>query len=147
MKTSSAKTAIAIRQWLSVKRIHPRRLYMVEDGAYRWIGDRADLSAPDARALKAITDYATDPSRHPADGISAEAYTEICGRCPCLAATHGAAGIVSWEDLPEDWQSGFALGPIAPIYLAGRPSPSLPRDSQAREPGIRESELAAGRTT
>lgn len=114
--TNATRKALAnIRRQLGVSRLDPRRLYSVSDGAYTWIGDRADLSRPDARALRAIDRYATDPSRYPADGVTAEEYTDICGRCPCVSATHGAAGVANWDDLPQSWRDGSALGPCRPL--------------------------------
>ena len=118
MKTSTRKALRTIREKLGVMRLSPRRLYIVNDGAYLWIGDRADLSASDARALRAINSVGSDPSRATRDErteCDAADYDAICGRCACVSAAHGAAGVARWEDLPEDWQDGSALGPISPL--------------------------------
>ena len=107
-----------IRKTCGVKRIDPRRLFAVDDGACTWIGDRADLSAKDARDLRAVSAAGTRPdladaeTRRQADEAD---YDAICTRCRCIAATHGSAGPVRFEDLPEDWRDGSALGPIMPL--------------------------------
>lgn len=116
----NAKLAVAkIRAKLSLKRLAPSRLYSVNDGAYTWIGDRADLNTADARYLAALHRWAENPSDGKPAVLEAEEedehYSDVCSRCTCFAATHGGAGIVSWDDLPEDWQDGSALGPISPL--------------------------------
>lgn len=107
-----------VRKTCGVARLNPRRLFAVEDGACTWIGDRADLDARDARDLRAINavgarpDLADAETRRMADAAH---YDAICARCRCISATHGAAGPVDWDDLPEDWRDGSALGPISPL--------------------------------
>ena len=118
MKTKTKAALATIRAKLSLRRLSARRLFRVNDGAYTWIGDRADLTAVDARDLRAIHVCGSRPeiadkatwARH-----KAADYDSICGRVPCIAATHGAAGIVRYEDLPADWQDRSALGPIEPL--------------------------------
>lgn len=117
--TPTEKSAIAeIRAALGVKRLDPRRLFLVDDGAYSWIGNRADLTAADAAALRAIhrvgtrPDLATKDERAIADAAD---YDAICNRATGLAGTDGVCGGVNWEDLPESWRDGSALGPIAPL--------------------------------
>lgn len=92
----------SVRAACGVRRLDPRRLFAVQDGDCTWIGDRADLDEKDARALRAIDE--TDEAD----------YAAICSRCRCISATNGA-GPVNWDDLPEDWQDGSALGPIRPL--------------------------------
>ena len=61
--TKNTSTALAkIRAKLGLSRLDPRRLYIVDDGAYCWIGDRADLSTADARALRAIDSAGGNPA-------------------------------------------------------------------------------------
>ena len=107
-----------VRKTCGVKRISPRRLFSVDDGAYTWIGDRADLTAKTARDLRAIHSIGSRPDLATAeDRETAEAadYDALCGGCRCISATHGSAGNVEFPDLPEDWQDGSALGPIMPL--------------------------------
>ena len=117
--TKNTRTALAeIRAKLGLSRLDPRRLYIVDDGAYCWIGDRTDLSAADARALQAIDACGRHPDRTSLaerNACDAADYDAICNRCPCLSASHGGAGVASWEDLPESWRDGSALGPISPL--------------------------------
>ena len=117
--TSETKEAIAtIRTKLCLKRLAPRRLYLVDDGAYTWIGDRADLTAADARALRAINSVGGNPanaSRYDRETADAADYDAICSRCSAISGTDGSCGLVDWDDLPEDWQDGSALGPISPL--------------------------------
>ena len=117
--TQNTRTALAkIRAKLGLSRLDPRRLYIVDDGAYCWIGDRADLSTTDARALQAIDACGRHPDRASLAeraACNAADYDAICNRCDCLSASHGAAGVASWEDLPESWRDGSALGPISPL--------------------------------
>lgn len=119
MTTTEKKAVSKIRAALGLKRLDPRRLYSVSDGAYTWIGDRADLNTADARYLAALHRWAENPSDRKPAVLEAEEddehYSDVCSRCTCFAATHGGAGIVSWDDLPEDWQDGSALGPILPL--------------------------------
>lgn len=115
-KTTAAALA-AIRQKLGLKRISPRRLYMVNDGAYRWIGDRANLTTKDARGLAVVSLLGSHPDRSTPE-LQAEhdsiEYGDICGRVGCVASLCGA-GYVSLDLLPESWQDGSALGPIKPL--------------------------------
>ena len=118
MKTTTKSALAEIRDHLGVSRIDPRRLYQIDDGAYTWIGDRADLTAKDARALRAINRIGCRPdlaTREERELAAATDYDALCGRCSCISATHGAAGIVRWDDLPRSWQDGSALGPIKPL--------------------------------
>ena len=117
--TTDTRTAIAkIRAKLGLSRLDPRRLYIVDDGAYCWIGDRADLTAADARALRAIDSIGGNPanaSRDDRETAEAADYDAICNRCSAIAGTDGSCGLVDWDDLPESWQDGSALGPISPL--------------------------------
>ena len=111
-------TAIAsIRSRLGLRRLDPRRLYLVDDGAYRWIGDRADLTSVSARCLRGITALGTRPDRASeqdrADADSADSGA-ICESARTLASACGG-GLVALADLPEAWQDGSALGPIRPL--------------------------------
>jgi hypothetical protein len=100
--TADEKSAIAeIRAALKLKRLDPRRLYIVDDGAYSWIGDRAELTAENARILSDVKN-------------STEEQYEAACRCRCLAASHGG-GDANFFDLPESWRDGSALGPISPL--------------------------------
>ena len=100
--TADEKAAIAeIRSALKLKRLDPRRLYIVEDGAYSWIGDRAELTAANARILSDVKNS------------TEEDYEKAC-RCRCLAASHGG-GDANFFYLPESWRDGSALGPISPL--------------------------------
>jgi hypothetical protein len=116
MKTTTRKDTLAkIRAALGVKRLDPRRLYVVHDGAYTWIGDRADLTAKDARDLAAINARGCRPDRNGPETTDNIDYDALCSRVSCLAASHDSAGVVSWASLPEDWRDGSALGEIAPV--------------------------------
>lgn len=100
--TADEKAAIAaIRAALKLKRLDPRRLYIVDDGAYSWIGDRAELTESNARILRDVKNS------------TEEQYEEAC-RCRCLAASHGG-GAANFFYLPESWRDGSALGPISPL--------------------------------
>ena len=116
--TTDTRTALAkIRAKLGLSRLDPRRLYIVDDGAYCWIGDRTDLSAADARALRAIDSVGGNPanaSRDDRETAEAADYDAICNRSKAIAGTDGS-GLVDWDDLPESWQDGSALGPISPL--------------------------------
>jgi hypothetical protein len=104
--TTIEKNAVAeIRRFLEVSRLDPRRLFLCDDGQYCWIGDRAELTAEDAWTLGDL------------DDASEEEYAAICGRLRPLAVVSGH-GVVRWEDLPESWRDGSALGPIAPLIKA-----------------------------
>jgi hypothetical protein len=112
-----ATTAAILRAKLNLKRLDPRRFFCVDDGAYTWIGDRADLTAADARALRAINRVGTRPDlATAAEHAAAQAadYSGICHRVPCIAASCSSGHTVKWEDLPESWRDGSALGDIAP---------------------------------
>ena len=117
--TKNTRTALAkIRAKLGLFRLDPRRLYIVDDGAYCWIGDRADLSTADARALQAIDACGRHPDRASLAeraACNAADYDAICNRCSAIAGTDGSCGLVDWDDLPESWQDGSALGPISPL--------------------------------
>lgn len=118
MKNKEKNAIKTIREKLNVRKLNPRRLYLVDDGAYHWIGDRADLTAADARALRAISAVGTRPDLADAETRNAADladYDAICQRCSCIAASHGAAGIVRMDDLPQDWRDGYALGDITPL--------------------------------
>lgn len=117
MKTTETSAIAKLRAKLGVKRLAPRRLFMVDDGAHSWIGDRADLDASDARALRAVDLVGRRPDlADAADRAAAAAadYDAICGRVRALASTCGA-GLVRMEELPEEWRRDRALGPIAPL--------------------------------
>lgn len=113
MKNSTRKAIAEIREKLGLKRINPRRLYMVDDGAYSWIGDRADLTSADARLLKRVDFEGRRPDLAGKPQISAEDYSDACGRCRAIAGTHSSGAL--WENLPESWRDGSALGPISPL--------------------------------
>ena len=86
--------------------------------AYTWIGDRADLTAADARALRAIDSVGSNPAaatREDRETADAADYDAICNRCSAISGTDGSCGMVDWHDLPESWQDGSALGPISPL--------------------------------
>jgi hypothetical protein len=114
MNIAHKQTIARIRAKVGVKRLDPRRLYLVDDGAYTWIGDRADLDAMDARDLAAINARGCRPDRHGPETTEGIDYDALCNRVPCLASNCGA-GIVAMDDLPEDWRDGSALGEIAPL--------------------------------
>jgi hypothetical protein len=100
--TADEKCAIAaIKAALKLKRLDPRRLYIVDDGAYSWIGDRSKLSAANARILRDVKNS------------TEEEYEAAC-RCRCLASSDGG-GDAYFFDLPESWRDGSALGPISPL--------------------------------
>ena len=102
MKASEISAISDIRTKLNLKRLDPRRLFSVDDGAYTWIGDRADLTARTARILSNIS-------------ASTEGeYAEACKACTNLASSCGS-GDADFFDLPEDWRDGSALGPISPL--------------------------------
>ena len=116
MQTTTSAIA-CIRSRLGLRRLNPRRLYLVDDGAYRWIGDRADLTSISARCLRGIVAIGTRPNRASeqdrADADSAD-YGAICESVSNVASTCGG-GLVALADLPESWQDGSALGPIRPL--------------------------------
>lgn len=116
---SATKTALAeLRAYLGLKRLSPRRLFVIDDGAYCWVGDRAELTAADARALRAIHQVGSRPDlADAATKAAADAadYDGICNRVGALACTDSSSGRVNWDDLPEDWRDGSALGPIRPL--------------------------------
>jgi len=117
MKTSEKEAIRSIRETLSLTRLDPRRLYLVDDGAYQWIGDRAELTAATARQLRAIHEVGSHPDRVDPQTrcIADEAdYDAICSDTLTIAATCGG-GIVAWTSLPDDWRSGYALGDISPL--------------------------------
>ena len=117
--TTAEKNAVReIAKKLDVRKVDPRRFYFVNDGAYCWIGDRADLNAADARYLSALHRFAARPDEGKPDELAREKddhYPDICGRTKCIAASHGSAGYVDFDDLPESWQDGSGLGPIRPL--------------------------------
>jgi len=118
MNTKTRTALAAIRSNLSLSRLDPRRLYIIGDGAYTWIGDRADLTAADARSLRAIDSVGGNPanaSRDARETAEAADYDAICNRCSAIAGTDGSCGVVNWDDLPESWRDGSALGPISPL--------------------------------
>jgi hypothetical protein len=113
-----ATTAATLRAELNTKRLDSRRLFFVDDGAYTWIGDRADLTAADARALRAIHRAGTRPDLATAaehSAAKAADYDAICNRVPCIASSCGSGRSVKWEDIPESWRDGSALGEIIPL--------------------------------
>ena len=116
MITTDTTYAIAcIRARLGLRRLDPRRLYLVDDGAYLWIGDRADLTAPLARCLRAAHRVGSRPDLATAsDRAAADGYDAACSVVRNLASVCGG-GLVSWDDLPESWRDGSALGPIRPL--------------------------------
>jgi len=121
MKTTEKEAIAKIRAALGLRRLNPRRLFFVDDGAYHWIGNRADLTADRAAKLAFAHLEGTRPDRITrADRDQADAtwgdewYTDTCGNCPALASSCGA-GIVDIDDIPDDWQDGSALGPILPL--------------------------------
>lgn len=122
MKTTTKSAIAAIRRQLGVARLDPRRLYLVDDGAYRWIGDRAGLTADLARKIAFANrdgrrpDLVTQRERDEADARwGADWYSLACNSARCVAASHGSAGRADWDALPESWRDGSALGPIAPL--------------------------------
>lgn len=118
MTTNTRDTLATIRAKLALKRLDPRRLYRIDDGAYTWIGDRSDLTAADARALRAIDSVGSNPARATREEhelAHASDYDAICNRVKGIAGTQGVCGGPNWDDLPEDWRDGSALGPISPL--------------------------------
>ena len=118
MKNDTKQAIALIRESLGLRRIDPRRLYMINDGADSWIGDRGKLDDSDASALRAIHSVGSRPDLATSDELEEadEAdYDSICNRVGCLAASHGSAGVCDFFDLPDDWQDGSALGPISPL--------------------------------
>ena len=123
MQAPNTRTTLAaIRAQLGVRRLDPRRLFLVNDGAYTWLGDRADLTAETARMFRLAhregsrPDLVSDAERREADAAwGADWYSRACASITCVASTSGAG-----EDLtalPDDWRDGSALGPILPLYL------------------------------
>ena len=130
MTTTTTDTALAsIRAALGLRRLNPRRLCLIDDGAYRWLADRADLTARRARIFARVTEMARRPDRstlvaRAASRRAAWAYDEVCGSVRNIASTCGS-GLVSWDDLPESWRDGSALGPIQPLRRRRRsPAPA-----------------------
>lgn len=122
MKTATRAALAAIRRQLGVARLDPRRLYLVYDGAYHWIGDRAALTAELARKMAFAhregcrPDLVTQRERDEAqEKWGADWYSLACNSARCVAASHGSAGRADWDALPESWRDGSALGPIAPL--------------------------------
>lgn len=118
MNTATKEAIATIRSKFSIKRLSPRRLFLIDDGAYTWIGDRADLSVKDAAALRAIHRIGTRPDLADADtkaAADAADYDAICNRVSAVAGTDGSCGIVDWDDLPESWRDGSDLGELAPL--------------------------------
>lgn len=117
MNAAQRTTVIAIRNLLRLRRLDPRRLFLIDDGAYRWIGDRADLTSAAARCLRGVHAIGTRPNRATkkdrADAESVD-YSQVCGQIPCIASSCGS-GQESWSDLLPSWQDGTALGPISPL--------------------------------
>jgi hypothetical protein len=120
MTTETTATIRAIRQQLNVRRLSPRRLFQVDDGAYTWIGDRADLTADLARKLAFADrdgrrpDLVTEAERRAADKAwGGDWYSRACAQITCVASTCGSGH--DFGGLPESWQDGSALGPIAPL--------------------------------
>ena len=119
MNADTAHALSSIRAALGLRRLSPRRLCLVDDGAYRWIADRADLTARRARILTRVTELARRPDRaaraaRETSYATAVGYDAICGYVRNIASTCGS-GLVSWDDLPETWRDGSALGPIQPL--------------------------------
>lgn len=109
------KSIASIRSRLGLRRLDPRRLYLVDDGAFRWIGDRADLTASLARCLRGAHRVGSRPDLATAlDRAAADGYDAACGEVRAVASVCGS-GLVSWDDLPESWKDGSALGPIRPL--------------------------------
>ena len=127
MNADTAHALSSIRAALGLRRLSPRRLCLVDDGAYRWIADRADLTARRARILARVTEMARRPDRAARNARETSyaamvGYDAVCGSVRNIASTCGS-GLVSWDDLPESWQDGSALGPIQPLRRRS-PAPS-----------------------
>jgi hypothetical protein len=121
MNTTEKEAIAAIRAALKLSRLNPRRLFLVNDGAYRWLGDRSELDAKTASMLAFAhregtrPDLITREEREDADRRwGADWYSRACERVTNIASVCGC-GIVSFDELPEDWQDGSALGPIKPL--------------------------------
>jgi K+/H+ antiporter YhaU regulatory subunit KhtT len=103
MKTTEKEAVSKIRAALDLKRLDPRRLFIVDDGDCKWIGDRAELTAKQARDLSDILNCSTKD------------YNDHCSALTNISATKATGIVKNWEDLPEDWRDGSALGPILPL--------------------------------
>lgn len=117
MKKHERDAIASIRTKLGLKRIKPSRLFLINDGAYTWIGDRSELTTKDAHYLIAIHIVGRNPSiaSKMEHRIASEAdYDGICNRLTNISSTCGG-GIASWNDLPADWQDGSRLGAILPL--------------------------------
>lgn len=121
MKSTHRKAIEVIRERLGVKRLNPRRLFLIDDGAYRWIGDRSELDAKTAAMLAFAhnegnrPDSITREEREDADRRwGADWYSRACDRVTNIASVCGC-GLVAFYALPESWQDGSALGPIHPL--------------------------------
>lgn len=119
MKNTEKKAIAAIRAQLGLKRLDPRRLYLVDDGAYTWIGDRAELTAELARKFALAhregtrPDLVTDAERMDADEKwGGDWYSIACSATTCV---YNSAAGDDFAALPEDWRDGSALGPISPL--------------------------------
>ena len=119
MKKTEKEAVAELRKAMGLRRLDPRRLYRVCDGAMTWIGDRAKLTRRDAADLRAIHASATRPDRVSPETrarVDACDYDALCNRNRALAATYGGScDCMDLDDLPEDWQDGGALGPLAPL--------------------------------
>ena len=107
-----------IKVAIKVKRLDPRALFLVDDGAYQWIGARRHLTVKTASQLSAITRVGARPDcADSEDYATADAgdYDDLCDCTPQIASSCGC-GLVCMDDLPDSWQDGSALGPISPIY-------------------------------
>lgn len=101
---NSEKTAISkIRAALGLKRLDPRRLFLVNDEGGKWIGDRAELTANQARDLSDLRK------------CSVRDYEDACAALTNIAAVNAVGIVANWDDIPEDWRDGSALGPILPL--------------------------------
>jgi hypothetical protein len=105
MKNHTRKALAEIRIQLGVRRLDPRRLFLVDDGAVRWIQDRSWLSIRDAHALR-VVNAATECGAPIPAHIN---YDDVCRRVGCIASSCGSWG--NWAALPESWRDGSALGP------------------------------------
>lgn len=114
MNTSTTGALAKIRAALRIKRLDPRRLYLVDDGAYHWIGDRGQLTAKTARQLIAIDRRGRRPDLYGRETTEEIDYDALCHAVGCIASSCGGH-LVRMDDLPEDWRDGSSLGPISPL--------------------------------
>src|SRR5690606_36554976 len=108
MKQEHKKAIAIIRARLGVKRLDPRRLFLVDDGGYRWSGVRADLNAKTASMLAFDHREGTRPDlvsrgeREEADlRWGADWYSHACAGIASIASECGSGAII-FDALPED---------------------------------------------